>query len=599
MLTKFEGVNKPVQASDVLMKDLGRAFDPGDVLFDALETEGIVYVVNEQDIERAKDLAGRLNDELDFEINMIVDHIKKGVHTVERYEEQGLADDVMAYIKNEIKEMGAMRKGTVKVSVENKQNENMEVVEMMKAAGLEVGMVIETKLGTLTVKGFNATAEGVMVAVKPEGAKVVEIHASKLKGLMEAQADQGTSSVKVAFEGQSQVPVSESAEEKALARIEEDAKKVVNNQTKTQGENKMTNKTLSNAEMVANLGAAKEFMKNMGGKLAGAQKPVAKKEETTTNKNETKGAVKMNSVKIGATNNGLNKSNATKKENGAMVNNKAAVNNGGLKSSGTGMMGNGTGLKSAGSVSINFGAAAAKTNAGQRMDWNDSVRGNNNARPEAPKMPWYLNAANYPALNDIVEVLVNRKHTDLGITAINLLNPKTELAYANDNIKAIVEVVFGKGLNLRFRIEENVYEGSADLRSSNVAWEEKWNAESFRKELTPVYAFARKNTVDITVECCGVKYPTTAGSEVECKKCGAKHTVNAEAAVSHEVNGEEAASKFNMYGWTKQTLGNFNIDVDKNVIAVAMAFAQFALGYEMHGLLTVEQEDVVMDALSK
>lgn len=606
MNNKFIAVTNRVQENDIIASDLGVKYDVGDVVFDAMETEGEIYVVAET-MAAAQRAVEVIEFDFDLELTQIVQHIVDGVHTLERYKDQGFADDVFAYIEKESKGEVDMRKGVVNGVV--KDNEEEQVKMMMELAGFKIGMKIGTKLGEIEIRGFDATADGVMVRVQAEGKKPIKVHAKELKAMMEANLQEDVVAGQVAFEGQSQVPTSASAEDEAMARIQNTAKQTIKNEMKNEEEVKMT-KTMTTAQQVANLEAAKQFMAGVEGKMVGAQKAPAKKEETKatqtqTNKEEmvnvnngTVGTIEVaGRQSVGRKESGnLNNNTATKKENGAMVKNEAVVNNGGRQNAGAA-----AGRQSAG-VKVNFSAVNAVAPANARLNWDESVRGTV-AKKETAAMPWYLNAANYPALNDMASVLVTRKHEDLGITGINLLNPKNELAYENHNIEAIVEVVFGKGINLRFRVERNQWKSEksvADLRSSNVVWEEKWNAESFRKELTPSYAFARKNNVDLQVECCGVKHDAAIGDVVTCEKCGAEHKVNMTASYTvKKQNGqlEERASKVNYFGWTKTTLGNFNIDVDKNVVAIAMAFAQFALGFEMYGLLTVEEEDMVLDAL--
>lgn len=597
MNNKFIAVTNRVQENDIIASDLGVKYDVGDVVFDAMETEGEIYVVADT-MAAAQHAVEVIEFDFDLELTQIIQHIVDGVHTLERYKDQGFADDVFAYIEKESKGGVDMRKGVVNGVVKN--NEEEQVKMMMESAGFTVGMEIATKLGTMTIRGFEATADGVLVRVQAEGKPPVKVHASQLKAMIAADVEEAKTSVKVAFEGQSQVPTSVSAEDEAMARIQNSAKQTIKNEMKNEEEVKMT-KTMTTAQQVANLSAAQQFMASVEGKMVGAQKPAKKEEvkatETQTNKEEMVKVV--GTVQMGGRNNAgrkesgnLNKNTAVKEENGAMVKKEAAV---GRNNAGTNAGRQSTGMK------VNFGAVSAAP-ANARLTWDDSVRGTM-TKKETASMPWYLNAANYPALNDMASVLVTRKHEELGITGINLLNPKSELAYENHNILAIVEVVFGKGINLRFRVEQNQWKSEksvADLRSSNVVWEEKWNAESFRKELTPAYAFARKNNVDLQVECCGVKHDAAIGDVVKCEKCGAEHNVNMTASYTvKKQNGqlEERASKVNYFGWTKTTLGNFNIDVDKNVVAIAMAFAQFALGFEMYGLLTVEEEDMVLDAL--
>lgn len=228
---------------------------------------------------------------------------------------------------------------------------------------------------------------------------------------------------------------------------------------------------------------------------------------------------------------------------------------------------------------------ASVVRANKRMDWDESVRATQ--KSERTTTPWYLQTKHYPVLERLDAIIADRKDAELGIESINLLNPNDEnvIPYQDHNYVMVVEIVFGGGLNIRFRISENESEYSnSNLKSSNIKW------RTFGRDITPVYAFARRNTTAFRVKCeCSKYVDVYEGSRKPAKcDCGKEYTASGEFTVKV---GDKAVHADNVYlgDYTPQFMDNFNIQVDKNVLALAMAFAQYAWGYPMHGV--VETED--------
>jgi hypothetical protein len=409
-----------------------------------------------------------------------------------------------------------------------------------------------------------------------------------------AAASSAREAVNTAFEGDSRVPVSGSAEDAALANLDKPVKKeTTKNQTKNEKvETEMTNSNnqQTQEQINAQSAAAKAFLAAQGSKIQQAKKGEIKKEETTTTEGET--TVKKEETKkptVGNKGNrGVGKPNVelTTKKPSVKVNTESTKNekdvvNVNNKNEGRQSAGNTAGRNNAGTT-VKVNVEKVVTN--NRIEFEESNNTFNKFNG-----PWYLNAGLHPEVEMLEELIAMRKVEAFGIKDIRPVNPDTVLKYDNHGVLAIVEVTTEgkKGDNVwSIRIQKETREGkTADLNSSNIGW------ETVDGELRPVYQYYKKNEENM------VSFSTKNGRKVaELKGMVADEEegvvyyskVDKEGTV-HGFKFDAAKEEITALTDKQYAIPNYvpvvKKEVNKEVLVLAIAFAQYALGYNMHGVV--------------
>lgn len=428
----------------------------------------------------------------------------------------------------------------------------------------------------------------------------------------------------VAYGGE--VVSTEDTAEAAINRVLQDKANKKSTQTKTQtkGEVKeMTNTQTAGSviEKLVNKGVsdeqalkiAEKFRQKNSGKIKDAQKAPAKsnvKEEVNAGRRGSEQAPKTNNASdssvptFGGGMGGYNK----------QTENKSNTNNGGNEMStqtqnntrrGAGapegqQQQQGTSYVFTGQTQDQLDAAAAG-----RTGFDDSIRGT--GKQAAFPGGWYLNAAKYPSLEKFQWFFDNRRAlptNDLGLTAIKFLNPKNKdiISYENE-YTYVVEMVFGAGMNLRIKlthmteamkakqVEKGFKPSKSDWKTGNIEWVQERNSN----QSSPRYAFSVPNDFAIGVKCdgtikttkgtfkCNRTHNVRAKRNTECSNCGKKYDAIELQVSPNSVKGLE----FSEYQpqWNKIVLDNFNITVHEDVLALALACAQYEMRLPMHGLV--------------
>lgn len=384
--------------------------------------------------------------------------------------------------------------------------------------------------------------------------------------------------VNTAFEGESRVPVAGSAEDAAIANMEK--KSVSKNQTKNEKvETKMTNtnSNQSQEQINAQSAAARAFLNKQASKLEQANNgPVkSEKKEEIAVKDVKKPSVKKDS-KPSVSN------NQTKTE-------KEVVN---VKRQGTVKLGAnaGQGRQSAGANSSRQSAGATvklnvkKVQTNNRVQFDESMNTFNKFEG-----PWYLNAGLHSAVERIEDLVATRQDEATGIKDIRFVDPSTVLRYDNHDIISIVEIVTEgkKGDNTwSFRIQtEDREEKTADLKSTNIGW------DTVGGELRPVYQYFKKNEENM------VTFSTKSGRKTVALNAGV--TVEEENATYYTKVDDKGDVHGFVFNYEKEEITaldekKYSIpnyvpvvkeEVSAEVIVLALAFAQYAHGLNMHGLV--------------
>lgn len=319
--------------------------------------------------------------------------------------------------------------------------------------------------------------------------------------------------------------------------------------------------------------AALAFLAKNSGSLKNAQKAPSKKEEPATESKKeaneeikeettnTKGDVNMNNtttmgsrrrLSAGSTKGSQNEKQTKTNEEVSNMNNNSAVKSNRRR-------------LSAGNTNTQ---SMPSSNRRRRLAHNESATNTNTFVPF--EGPWYLNADLYPALKRFESIVADMRDDELGVTDIRIVNPASMPKYDNKkDVIVVVQMLFG-GQILEFPIKENKsHTSKADLTSTSIGWVNTKNG------MRPAFGFWRSNSPIVEVKCsCGNKFETTANN-VYCRQCRTRHD-------DVQVSGEHAL-EFGFQDAVFQTIPNMRIPRD--VLALAMAVAQYAEGFDMHGVV--------------
>lgn len=406
---------------------------------------------------------------------------------------------------------------------------------------------------------------------------------------LEAEATSDDSSearnkVNTAFEGESRVPVSESAEDAALANLE---KKNIVKKTKTTNKKEtvtMTNNTNVNKEVAKTQStAAKAFLAGQEGKMQNAKQSAKKgtqkedkKVNTTkpsvgTKKEATKPSVNKNTVAQPNVNTNTKGENTMKTTNNETKGNRTTAGTTGA-----------AGRKSAGTT-VKLNTNKIVSNASNRIDFQESANQFNRFQG-----PWYLNASLHPMVAQLEELVAMRKLDVAGIKDIRFVDPNSVLRYENHGVKSIVEVTVAgkKGDNTwSIRIQDETREGkTADLKSSNIGWETEDG------ELRPVYQYFKKNEENHVTFFGEKGSRITAGLEEAVVFEGLVRYTNVdEEGTVHGFTFDPATQEITALDDKAYTIQAYvpvvKKEVTPEVLVLALAFAQYAHGLDMHGVV--------------
>ena len=189
------------------------------------------------------------------------------------------------------------------------------------------------------------------------------------------------------------------------------------------------------------------------------------------------------------------------------------------------------------------------------------------------QMPWYLNAGLYPSIKDLKHILMTGQYAPLGITGIAHADANLVFKNPNHGQLLVVQVQFGNGVKLNFQVAESHRPG-AELESRNIIW----NSQFKRRE----YVFSTPNTYRVGVECsCGaVTYVEFPNESAVCHKCGKEHAIQMASPTAN----------LKAVNWRNQVVPGYGIQIHQDVFAIAMAYAQYVLGYSMYGVITEQDE---------
>ncbi|UNY39832.1 hypothetical protein KLEB273_gp276 [Bacillus phage vB_BauM_KLEB27-3] len=359
---------------------------------------------------------------------------------------------------------------------------------------------------------------------------------------VEKMVESGKMLEKVGAVAGGQMVSGSSVEDEAISSIERKAKKQVNKTI--EGENEMTK---NNVEVIRESEAAKRFLERTGGDMYAA------KNATKSNKSNEKGANKV-----------------TRKSVGTKSNTNMGVERNQQEQTPTRRL-------SSGAAQNALKAKREKAMESRGLSFDDSVRGE--MKKVSKETPWYLRSEDYDVINRLETILADRKDKELGITDVRFLNPKDVLGdYDNGSVLVVVEISFGNGVNLRFRIKENTNERSySDVASSNITWKQAG------KSIKPVYTIYKKNEEVFSVKCCDTQIQVSSSdSEITCSKCQSVHQVVGPYVL---MDGQEASIAFR--GQYVQTqLDSSHIEINKDVLALAMACGQYFGNFSMHGVIS-------------
>ena len=244
------------------------------------------------------------------------------------------------------------------------------------------------------------------------------------------------------------------------------------------------------------------------------------------------------------------------------------------------------------------GPAATETTVESRSGYDETAReGGRTGFPGA----WYCNAEEYKSLKDFAMYYTNRRALPtnaLGLTAINFLDPKNKKNVPYDNnYDIIVEMVFGMGANVRFKLSRFTAEQKAEmeargLRVSKSDWKTgniEWMSDN-NGGLAPRYAFATPNDFVMAVKCeCGKTVNARAKREVKCQ-CGKKHNAIHITPTMESAAGVNFVEDRFQPQWNKVVLDNFNITIHKDVLALALACAAYERFLPTYGLMEEDGE---------
>lgn len=403
--------------------------------------------------------------------------------------------------------------------------------------------------------------------------------------------------VNTAFEGDSRVPVSESAEDAAIANLNKKrvtqpaGKKNTATKTTEKAEITMTNQTNANTEAnKVQSNAAKAFLASQEGKMQNAKQSPKKGKETAPKSNKpsvgVKNEEKKEQKKATPAKSAVTKPNVnTKSEE---MTNMTTTNN---ETKGNRTTAGATNnRKSAGTTGTTVKLNTAKAqSAGNRIEFQEAA--NKFTRFQGP---WYLNAGLHEVVDQLEELIAMRQLAELGIKDIRFVDPSTVLSYTNHDIKSIVELTLegkdGKDQAWNVRIKEETRDGkTADLNSPNVGWD---NTGGDLKPVYQVYKKNEENMVTFTVGAEGkTQRLTTALSKaiyVEAEETLYYTAVDADGVVdaySFDYTTGEIAELSPKQYTIQSYVPVIKEEVTTQMVVLALGFAQYAHGYNMHGVV--------------
>lgn len=552
----------------------------------ALREEGPVFLID-ANFNKASKVCKELSNEIDFEIECLV----------KQYQIDGeilipLADDVLALIRKHAKQ------GTEEVAAANEKENTLgdgQMLKMMNAIGLEVGMELELQGVTAVINGFVQAHDGVQVILRV-GTRKVNVPVSDV---IEAKQNQL----------KEEVIMKTAATKGATVTLKAaNTKKEEVNMTNTVQE-----EVITHAEVLASSTAAMDFLN------ATAPKAPAK-EVSAPAKAPVKASNAGVSVVLAPQNNTQSEEEVKMTNTQTIVGKAPAVKAPAAPGVKAPMAPKGPSVSikgNAGNVVAPKGSAVA---AGGVLSKNaKKFTSNPNASVTSGSVrlamkPWYLADRFENVIKDEEGVIENLVHLtladgseevrfenkDLGISLVSLdmveMFNAGKIRFLNDDYQLIVELkmandavvipfqigIYGEGYK---RYENDVQYGRSvkpyPLFANNIQLVQRngaWTGE---------LSLSTKNEKQYAVRCaCGAqntfdsksfkevkegdKHIQTVGTQ-KCYKCEKALTV---AEVAQDAEGN--ALQFNSMGWIKRSLP-FGFQFGEEVLAQVMAFAHVVL----------------------
>lgn len=241
------------------------------------------------------------------------------------------------------------------------------------------------------------------------------------------------------------------------------------------------------------------------------------------------------------------------------------------------------GARQSAGTTVKLNTNKVVSNASNRIEFQDSANQFNRF-----KGPWYLNVSLHPIVAHLEELVAMRKLEEVGIKDIRFVDPNTVLSYENHGVKSIVEITVEgkKGDNVwSIRIQDETREGkTADLKSSNIGW------ETVDGELRPVYQYFKKNEENLVTffgkdgvrETTALEAVTTMNGHVFYSKVTEDGTVN---GYMFDHTTEEVTELGDKAYTIQSYVPVVKREVAQEVLVLALAFAQYAHGLNMHGVV--------------
>lgn len=542
-MEKFVAVEKEIKVEGVTLINVQGVVDMGTAMDQAFFTEGEILVYH-PNFAIAQEKAEALNNELEFEVSQIVEGMQDGRVTVSKLIEDGMADDVVAYVQAEAK------KGTVQptnIIKEEKEMENKHLEMVMGNFGLKVGQHLELSAGpdggfySVQIKGFTTTDEGGMVVLSTSNGEST-VH---LNTVLEAKKE-----------------------------METRAKKEAQIATRQQN-NVKVEKTMTQEEIVANSDSANAFLNAIKKNNAAGQKEENTKEEVKMNNSATRqlkpaGAAKSEETAV-----------QTKVENKEEKEMNKGMGGRRVGRVGVGAAGNTAG---AGRVSrvlgdvptVARGVVAGVTNPEniKEIVFNSSEERKSGVTVRSELKAWYLEDRFNGVVITDESIVSSPKNADLGIDELRIFDPAAlyaegKIKFEDESALAYVELEMANGnIIVPFKIRATKNEKNpAPIESSNI----KRAKNTFTGEWKSEYAFYVKNDTEYRVKCsCGaINTIKEVGTEQKCYKDECKKTIGVLPAEA--VGGDMSNSSY-----VQKTLP-FGFEFSEAILAQVMAFAHNVL----------------------
>lgn len=188
--------------------------------------------------------------------------------------------------------------------------------------------------------------------------------------------------------------------------------------------------------------------------------------------------------------------------------------------------------------------------------------------------PWYLNAERYPVIGRLAEIMETGKDKGLGITEISIMDRMEHERFKADKYKYVLCIVAlsFNGIILEFPFSLNESDTSkSPIKTSSAKFINTRDGGYW------AYGKSRPNKMILSVKCgCGEygRAEGIAGNKAYCTNCKKMHQIP-----EVKFNLPQGVSASN---WVFETS---SIRIEQDTIALAFAIANWALGYDMQGLV--------------